>query len=496
MKDWTIRRRILVSFALILLLPFVVAIAAYARLAHVREMAQELEANELYYASALKAHEALSQAQVLAYIFATEPAARQRQMAAMQQTASEAAELLMRYEATDPEATEQAEFDAFKSAHAAYLASQAAVVSDSTGLADAGHRVETELQPAFERSLAAIQNVINSNEVADQADTIENMAAVSMTETTIIWGFAGALLVALVSGYYLLKAITEPLGELSSQLERSGLQVNTSITEIAATAKQQEVMATEVATTTLEIGATSKEISATSGELVRTMDDVSKVADQSAALAGSGQAGLTQMEQTMRQVIAAAGSVNAKLAVLNEKAGNIGQVVTTITKVADQTNLLSLNAAIEAEKAGEAGRGFAVVATEIRRLADQTAVATYDIEQMIKEIQAAVSGGVMSMDKFSEEVRSGMHAIDQIGGQLTQIVQQVQALAPRMESVSEGMQAQNTGAEQISEALTQLSTAAQHTVESLRQSNQAIDELQHGTASLATDVAGFRSRVG
>jgi methyl-accepting chemotaxis protein WspA len=226
------------------------------------------------------------------------------------------------------------------------------------------------------------------------------------------------------------------------------------------------------------------------------MDDVSKVADQSAALAGSGQAGLTQMEQTMRQVIAAAGSVNAKLAVLNEKAGNIGQVVTTITKVADQTNLLSLNAAIEAEKAGEAGRGFAVVATEIRRLADQTAVATYDIEQMIKEIQAAVSGGVMSMDKFSEEVRSGMHAIDQIGGQLTQIVQQVQALAPRMESVSEGMQAQNTGAEQISEALTQLSTAAQHTVESLRQSNQAIDELQHGTASLATDVAGFRSRVG
>ena len=94
----------------------------------------------------------------------------------------------------------------------------------------------------------------------------------------------------------------------------------------------------------------------------------------------------------MRQVMDAAGSINAKLAVLNEKAGNINQVVTTITKVADQTNLLSLNAAIEAEKAGEYGRGFAVVATEIRRLADQTAVATYDIEQMVKEIQSAVFG--------------------------------------------------------------------------------------------------------
>ena len=186
----------------------------------------------------------------------------------------------------------------------------------------------------------------------------------------------------------------------------------------------------------------------------------------------------------MRQVMEAAGSINAKLAVLNEKAGNINQVVTTITKVADQTNLLSLNAAIEAEKAGEYGRGFAVVATEIRRLADQTAVATYDIEQMVKEIQSAVSAGVMGMDKFSEEVRRGMQEVQQVGGQLSQIIQQVQALAPRFEAVNEGMQAQATGAEQISQALTQLSEAAQQTVESLRQSNQAIDELNQAAAGM------------
>ena len=168
------------------------------------------------------------------------------------------------------------------------------------------------------------------------------------------------------------------------------------------------------------------------------MNEVAAVAEQSAALAGSGQAGLTHMEETMRQVMDAAGSINAKLAVLNEKAGNINQVVTTITKVADQTNLLSLNAAIEAEKAGEYGRGFAVVATEIRRLADQTAVATYDIEQMVKEIQSAVSAGVMGMDKFSEEVRRGMQEVQQVGGQLSQIIQQVQALAPRVRSGQRG----------------------------------------------------------
>ena len=126
------------------------------------------------------------------------------------------------------------------------------------------------------------------------------------------------------------------------------------------------------------------------------------------------------------------------------------------------------------------GRGLAVVATEIRRLADQTAVATYDIEQMVKDIQSAVSAGVMGMDKFSEEVRRGMQEVQQVGGQLSQVIQQVQALAPRVESVNDGMQAQASGAEQITQALAQLSEATQQTVESLRHSGQAIDGLNMG----------------
>jgi methyl-accepting chemotaxis protein WspA len=282
------------------------------------------------------------------------------------------------------------------------------------------------------------------------------------------------------------------LSGLVGQVQRSGIQVNTSVNQIAATAKQQQATATEIAATTMEVGATSKQISATSKELLKNVGEVSKVADQSATLAGSGQAGLTHMEETMRQVVEAAGAINAKLAVLNEKAGNISQVITTITKVADQTNLLSLNAAIEAEKAGEYGRGFSVVATEIRRLADQTAVATFDIEQMVKEIQSAVSAGVMGMDKFSEDVRRGMQDVQQVGGQLTQIIQQVQTLAPRFEEVNEGMQAQSTGAEQITHALGQLNEAAQQTVESLRQSTQAIEGLNDVAGGLRSGVARFK----
>jgi methyl-accepting chemotaxis protein WspA len=285
--------------------------------------------------------------------------------------------------------------------------------------------------------------------------------------------------------------MVERLSALLADVQRSGQQVGESASEISATARQQQATASEIAATTTEIGATSREISATSRELVKTMSEVSAVAEQSAALAGSGQDGLTRMEETMRQVMDAAGSINAKLAVLNEKAGNINQVVTTITKVADQTNLLSLNAAIEAEKAGEYGRGFAVVATEIRRLADQTAVATYDIERMVKEIQSAVTAGVMGMDKFSEEVRRGMQDVQQVSGHLSQIIQQVQALAPRCEAVSEGMQAQATGAEQITEALTQLSEAAQQTVQSLRQSNQVIEGLNRATGDIRAGASRF-----
>jgi methyl-accepting chemotaxis protein WspA len=200
------------------------------------------------------------------------------------------------------------------------------------------------------------------------------------------------------------------------------------------------------------------------------------------------------MDDTMRRVTEAATGINARLTVLNDKAANIGSVVTTIAKVADQTNLLSLNAAIEAEKAGEYGRGFAVVATEIRRLADQTAAATVDIEQLVKEIQTAVTAGVMGMDKFSEEVRRGVGDVEKVASQLAQIIQNVQAITPRIGSVSEGMQVQSSGAEQISQALTQLGDAARQIAESLHQSNEAVRRLDEAARGLRSGVERFKLR--
>lgn len=319
------------------------------------------------------------------------------------------------------------------------------------------------LLPAFEKAQVLVEAMVDQNRTKVTVSTRLIGAAVARATAGVLTSVAVGLVVAFISGYLLLRAVTQPIarlvgildvmrtGDLSGrlsvdcefralatgfnrmtddlanlvgQVQQSGVQVNASVTEIAVTAREQQATASEIAATTVEIGATSREISARSKQLVGTMHEVATVAEHSAFLAAQGQGGLTHMDESMGRVTEAAGAINAKLAVLNEKAGNISQMVTTITKVADQTNLVSLNAAIEAEKAGEYGRGFAVVATEIRRLADQTAVSTYDIEQMVREIQSAVAAGVMGMDKFSEEVRRGMQDVQHISGQLSQVIQQ------------------------------------------------------------------------
>ena len=165
-----------------------------------------------------------------------------------------------------------------------------------------------------------------------------------------------------------------------------------------------------------------------------------------------------------------------------------------VTKVADQTNLLSLNAAIEAAKAGEFGQGFAVVAREIRRLADQSAVATPSTSsETVKEMQASVASGVMGMEKFTQEVaESAVHEVNGISGQIGRIIEQVQGLGPRFESVNEGMESQSVGARQISEAMIQLSQATRNTAESQRDAARAIQVLEQAARVLHREVSRFK----
>ena len=276
-----------------------------------------------------------------------------------------------------------------------------------------------------------------------------------------------------------------------NNVRKAGIQVTTSATEIAASSRQQESTGIEQAQTSVEILATTREISANTTELLRTMEQATAVADFTTNATADAQSNLKRMDATMQHMVTATDSINAKLAALSEKASNINNVLVTITKVADQTNILSLNAAIEAEKAGDAGRGFSVVATEIRRLADQTSVSTWDIEQMVKEMQSAVSASVMGMDKFSEEIRRSVGEVRQVAEQLSTVMDQVQKLTPQFDLVLEGMQSQAVGASQISETMLQLSDATQQTVESLKATSDAVRQLQYAAGDLQSSVASF-----
>lgn len=224
--------------------------------------------------------------------------------------------------------------------------------------------------------------------------------------------------------------MSDYLADLVAQIQRSGIQVTSSITELAATNKQQEVTANEHAATASEIAASTTEIASTGANLLQTMKKVNSLTQNAAFAANEGHAGLENIDATMVKMEEATGVIVNKLQILGEKAGNIAGVVQTINKLADQTNLLSLNAAIEAEKAGEYGAGFAVVATEIRRLADQTAVATFDIEQMVQEVQSAISAAVMGIDKFADDANRSVKDVRNIGDQLRGVIDQVEVLTP------------------------------------------------------------------
>lgn len=280
--------------------------------------------------------------------------------------------------------------------------------------------------------------------------------------------------------------------DLIRRIQRSGIQVTTSSTQIASSARQLESTISEQAASTNEVVATAKEISTISKDLSQTMQEVATSASEVTQKTEDGRNVLQNMDGNMHHLADATESISSKLAAINEKTNNINSVVTTITKVADQTNLLSLNAAIEAEKAGEYGLGFAVVAREIRRLADQTAVATLDIEQMVSEMQSAVSAGVMEMDKFSKEVQANVDQIRQMAQGLEEVIERVQNLSPRFEMVNEGMKSQSQGASQITDAMVQLSEAASQNAESLREFNNATEQLNEAAQGLQTAVSRFK----
>lgn len=290
-----------------------------------------------------------------------------------------------------------------------------------------------------------------------------------------------------------IETMARNLKSLVNQVKSSGSQVAATIEEVSTTVAQQETAAKDTGSASLEITASARKISVTAKELTGTMQEVNEVAQDTALLAESGIDGLQIMEDSMGDLSEANRAVSAELVLIQEKADVIGGIINTMTKVADQTNLLSLNAAIEARKAGEYGRGFKVVAKEIRRLADQAAGSTLEIESMIGEMLTAVHRGVSAMDNLSDKITYGVKEITTVSNHLGNVIQQVQGLPPRFEMVLQGMESQSKRADHIKESISHLNQSAQKTVASLEITRKKLGILGKTAGDMQGEISKFQT---
>ncbi|MBA4416659.1 MAG: hypothetical protein C0392_01920 [Syntrophus sp. (in: bacteria)] len=291
--------------------------------------------------------------------------------------------------------------------------------------------------------------------------------------------------------FYAIATMTSSLNSLLAQVQKSGIQVTSSSTEIAASARELEATVAEQAASINQVTVTSKEISATAQDFAATMNSVTEMASKTAELAGTSMTDLSDINATMNALLESTRQSTDKLNTINEKMGNISQVITTITKVANQINLLSLNAAIEAEKAGEYGIGFSVVAREIRRLADQTAVAALEIEAMITETQTSVGEGMAAVELYTRQTRTSTESIASISIRLERVIEHTQGLKPQFGAVNQGMQMQSDSACQISEAMGQLNETAIQTRDSLIEFKKVTQQLNEAVRDLQNEVNRF-----
>jgi len=283
-------------------------------------------------------------------------------------------------------------------------------------------------------------------------------------------------------------ALRETIGRLQS----AGARVTEVESDVSVALARQERIVRGFSGSVSDVSGAASQISSNAEQLLGATGAVTLAAREAARVADDGRYGLERMSESMRQLDEVMTAFTRKLATIRQRAGGINAVVTTIAKVADQTNLLSVNATIEAEKAGEAGRGFRIVAQEIRRLADQTALATKDIERMVRDMQSAVSSGTMEMDRFRNEVSTRIQQVTDVSRQLAGIVAPVQSVTQALDQVHNGMENQNAGARQIRDSLERLRVGAGQSASAVEAFVTAMNQLRASVAEINDELLRLR----
>ncbi len=283
------------------------------------------------------------------------------------------------------------------------------------------------------------------------------------------------------------------VGNIHSIITQAGsttMQVATASSQLQSTAEQIATAAEEVASQSATVATASEEMSATSNDISRNCSIASEIASRASEMADNGaqvvQETLRGMEQIAEKVRESAHTVEA----LGARSDQIGAIVGTIEDIADQTNLLALNAAIEAARAGEQGRGFAVVADEVRALAERTTRATREIGEMIKAIQIETGGAVSSMEQGVAEVEKGMDSSRRSGEALQQILAGINEVTMQVHQIATAAEEQNAVTGEISTNIHQITDVVQQTANGAHETADAASML----AKLSNDLEGLVGR--
>ncbi|WP_314889491.1 methyl-accepting chemotaxis protein [Cardiobacterium hominis] len=288
----------------------------------------------------------------------------------------------------------------------------------------------------------------------------------------------------------------ESMRELVGTINRTSTQVSNASNSTRLIAEQMQNSSTEQAQ---KIHSIAKII----GDMVRSLDRVAMSTNDSAEIARNSVSIAREGAQQVRNTINGMNNIRGNIQEtrtlikrLGESSQEIGNIVEIIKSIADQTNILALNAAIQANSAGEAGRGFAVVADEVQRLAERSSNATKRIEGLVKTIQNDTNAAVASMERSTKEVVDGANIAEEAGTALSKIEDVSTSLASLIERVSDSTRKVSTMAENIASDMAQINQMAVTTTENVIKTSDSIENLSALSQELKNSVSGFKLPVG
>ncbi len=296
--------------------------------------------------------------------------------------------------------------------------------------------------------------------------------------------------IARLGGYFnefieKLQKMIKKVAHVTDKVASASVELSATAEEISKGTENLTSRASQTAAAVEEMNATVGQVAQNSGKAASLAQDTVKTAQEGGAVVSSTISGM----QHLSEAVSNSATIIAEL---GRSSDQIGEIVRTIEDIADQTNLLALNAAIEAARAGEQGRGFAVVADEVRKLAERTTKATKEIGDMIRQIQHDTRGAVDSMQQGTQKVTAGVDLVNKTGEALTKIVQMVSESADMIRQIAVASEEQSVATQQIASDIENVAKVTKDSSSGAHESAKASQDLSQLAVELQGIVGGFK----